>query len=295
MTELIDGVESITARGSSGATGGHQMENVSAWRVLKDGEAGSVILAVDFMAPGREEATFADLAQSLAGPWSVWETRQPDLASGPDPDRVSRLSVWLGEVRASDHAVTAILGYCVGASYARAMADRVAEWQASSPRLLLFDPAPATASGMRAEFRAALQRFGPMLEAAELARLSREGERLCAGTTDLAPLGVELAGLFGQAVSSACRSAGIGPRFGRQVEAAFSSVMSYISGAQALDEAVPLVPAIVLSSAPAGGLTISADRAISFPLPRAALLSSPAVARAVNELIATPGGTAVSP
>lgn len=50
------------------------MPTLRTWRDLSGGDAGSVLLAIDFDATGRPEARFTDLAAAPGPGYPLWET-----------------------------------------------------------------------------------------------------------------------------------------------------------------------------------------------------------------------------
>jgi hypothetical protein len=118
------------------------------WRLLRPGSGPGVVLSVDFtLARVRAQANFGDLARLLPeGPavWGTGETCWPTASGSP----TVQLEHWLRRSRDFGGEVRAVLGFCAGASLARALADRLADSGDPAPAVILLDPVAANAQTM---------------------------------------------------------------------------------------------------------------------------------------------------
>src|SRR5689334_16543591 len=112
-----------------------QLDKEQVWNVLTEARSGPLVLVVDFPASGRLEAGFADLTANSGIGTEIRETRPVTGAQSAE----QFLTAWLGDVP-TDRAVTAVLGYCAGAVFAAAIAERIERRQADPPKLIVFDP-----------------------------------------------------------------------------------------------------------------------------------------------------------
>jgi thioesterase domain-containing protein len=272
------------------------------WRPLggsrdrDDGDRG-VVLAVDLFAPGRPEAAFEDLAPLLASEYPIWETVQPPPSRRGE--LAGRDAYWVSKVRESGREAIAVLGYCVGAIYARAVAERLGRLQPAPPTLVLLDPGLPDPAEFLAQFHSALDRLAAMLAADELARARHAGARAAGQSAGLFVLADALTAIFGSAVRSAFGRAGISDRIGAEVSAAFAAMLEYFAEAGQLAGSGPAawtVPAVVLCSreGTASDPARSGVPVISVDVTHAHLLGSRAVARHVDRLLAGAGLEAAS-
>jgi hypothetical protein len=251
------------------------------WRRLRDGADGRV-LAVDFAAPGRTEAGFADLAGLLGAGPEIWETTQP---SG----HAVRPACWFDGPSPDGRPVEAVLGYCVGSVYAAQIVEHLRAGQAHAPRLLLFDPEPADAAGMLGELRRALAGLGQLMTAEERAQAHRRGERVAAEGS-LAEVSRALAAEFERAAGPALQRAGVLPRVGEELTAMFAAVMAYIRQAADFDVNRGWADATALCSRPAGAAAGAAARVVTFDVARDDLLRSQVVAAEVDRALTARAG-----
>jgi hypothetical protein len=129
------------------------------WRLLRPGSGPGVVLSVDFtLARVRAQANFGDLARLLPeGPavWGTGETCWPAASGSP----TVQLEHWLRRSRDFGGEVRAVLGFCAGASLARALAERLADGGAPAPAVILLDPVAANAQTMIDQCDVAVRRI----------------------------------------------------------------------------------------------------------------------------------------
>jgi hypothetical protein len=129
------------------------------WRLLRPGSGPGVVLSVDFtLARVRAQANFGDLARLLPeGPavWGTGETCWPTASGSP----TVQLEHWLRRSRDFGGEVRAVLGFCAGASLARALADRLADGGDPAPAVILLDPVAANAQTMIDQCDVAVRRI----------------------------------------------------------------------------------------------------------------------------------------
>lgn len=129
------------------------------WRLLRPGSGQGVVLSVDFtLARVRAQANFGDLARLLPeGPavWGTGETCWPAASGNP----TDQLEHWLRRSRDFGGEVRAVLGFCAGASLARALADRLTGGGDPAPAVILLDPVAANAQTMIDQCDVAVRRI----------------------------------------------------------------------------------------------------------------------------------------
>ncbi|MFB6892909.1 hypothetical protein ACFCX4_26755 [Kitasatospora sp. NPDC056327] len=262
-----------------------------AWNVLRAAEGPGLVLACDFPATSRPVATFAELTELLTADHTFWETAPPPGSAGPTgADLVAR---WLDDVRTAGTPVHAVLGFCTGALYAGALAERIAGWQ-DPPRLILLDPEPARA-GMLADSYDTLitRRLAGLLGPEETAEAVRAGHRLDLDG-DLPRLAEQYAGLVRAAVEPAFARAGLPADRIAEFIGISTSYLYWIAAADALDDRARWAGATAVNSAgPDAGLHCYAPadrvglvaRAIHLDVSHAGLMRSTETARVVDDLL----------
>jgi hypothetical protein len=258
----------------------------AAWEVLRDGRGpdAGVVLAVDFRSVARVEAGFDCLARSLPDGHAVWETRtpSPSLSRTPNGQRAGSLhDWWTGGL--DGRQVRAVLGYCVGAVHAAAVARTVSDRQPHPPRLLVFDPEPADTAGMQREFSKLVERWGPLLEDGEAERLLADAD--AAGRSgEPWTLADDLTALAADTAARVFPRAGIDAELGEETVEILDCYLRYLAEAATAPES-DWSTAAVLSSSPPGEWARAGHQSVSFNVPHDRLLASPDVADAVRHLL----------
>ncbi|WP_409180798.1 hypothetical protein F9C11_30495 [Amycolatopsis sp. VS8301801F10] len=228
------------------------MHNEESWSVLSAPTSNSVVLAVDFPAPGRPEAGFADLTAAMGSAWSahgVLQTKLPavTLADRPGPD--TYLDYWTGDEQLSGREVVAVLGYCLGGVYAAEIAERIARRQSAEPAVVLFDGQVTDKQLLAVEIDKLIALGGPVLTADEAsqARL-RAAEIVTTPGIALADATDEIVALYREVATGAFRKVGLAPERGEEVVRFFETYMAWLTAAEGIDPASAWGRSLALTS-----------------------------------------------
>ncbi len=197
------------------------------WERLSNGSGQGIVLAVDFEAVGRPEACFSDLVTILDPPREVWAVTQPAAGQDMPASADAYLRYWSGGLREGGWEISAVLGYCAGAVFAAALAEQIAQWQAT-PVAVLLDPEPPTGATLRKQFGHAMR--GLAASGAQLGWVRESLGRL-GDSPDLSWLAAELSSLYKQASEPVFFRIGLGPEMQADLLASFRSLMSYLVAA----------------------------------------------------------------
>jgi hypothetical protein len=269
------------------------------WKTLVDGDAADgVVLALDFDGTGRPEARFADLVANLtAGGYSVWESVQPDLAvaeRGPDAYRAH----WMHRLLNEGPEIRAIFGFCAGAVYAADLADGLAAAGGAQVPLVLFDPETVDADSLLFEFQQAIGFMAGTIPGPEIDAYNETAMRVRARHVDLRPLCDELLDLVREVGPPALDRAGLSEEIRDELIGMLCSFMRYATAAGEIDPWARWSTAVVFTSnSPLSGLNsiraarptssrIEVRHEITVDADNRRILADPAVARAVDELLA---------
>jgi hypothetical protein len=251
------------------------------WEPLSGGGGQGIVLAVDFEAVGRPEACFSDLVSILDPPREIWAATQPAAGQEMTASADTYLNYWSAGLRDGGREISAVLGFCAGAVFAAALAERIAQWQ-TAPVSVLLDPELPTRATLRKQFDNAIR--GLAVGGADLSWVRESLSRLD-NPPDLPSLAVELSVLYQQASEPVFARIGLPPEVRADVLASFRSLMSYLVAAAdvGVGEGWPSATAIV-SAAPICEPT-GVARQIRTGVDHAGLLNSPLVAKLVSELL----------
>ncbi|MCP2170200.1 hypothetical protein [Goodfellowiella coeruleoviolacea] len=270
------------------------MAELNSWRVLTESDREEVVLAVDYAATGRPEAAFTDLAAHLDGGYEIWETVQPPLGGETGMTGADYVARWADEVRGTGRPVRAVFGFCAGGVFAGALADRVAAWQPSAPRLVLFDPEAPTEATLYYQFHKVVDSLSTLLDPEQAAAAQQAGQHAWQSGQGVAEVGAELVGIFERVGRDAFARAGLDAEYGEEWVATYRSFVSYLVAASHLGRTPAWATATAVSSAtPTSGLNAvdPAARAgavaeeVRFAVTHADLLGHPEVARTVAGLL----------
>ncbi|MEV7866767.1 hypothetical protein AB0P17_11825 [Streptomyces sp. NPDC088124] len=262
-----------------------------AWSPLVAGADGDVVLAVDFAATGRREATFAELAGLLPGSFDVQQAVPPPdaPATGPEDDRARRyLQRWAGQVAYGPAArpVRAVLGYCAGGVFASRLADIVERRQGERPVLLLLDPEVPGVAGLDRDIRRAVGGMDGVSDEERDGLLRGIGRIRDAAGDDFDKAAEAFVALYREAYATALARMGVGGDFAEQLTRLFRSYTGYLSAARHLGPGPGWASAVsLLSAGVTGGST---GREFRFPVSQEDLLRDPGVVRTIYELISPP-------
>jgi hypothetical protein len=269
------------------------------WKTLVEGEAGAgVVLAVDFDGTGRPEARFADLVANLtAGRYGIWESVEPGLAVA-ERGCEAFLAHWMRRLVEEGPQIRAILGYCAGAVYAAALADKLAAARGVRVPLVLFDPETVDADDMLLEFKQAIGFMAGIIPQQEIDGWNELATAVRARHTDLRPLCDELLDLVREVGGPALDRVGLPEALRDELITILCSFLRYMTAAGQIDPWRQWGTAVVFTStSPRSGLNrlragrqdgprIEVRQEIRVGVDNRRILSDPAVARAVDELLA---------
>jgi hypothetical protein len=251
------------------------------WERLSPGSGQKIVLAVDFEPVGRPEACFSDLVTILDPPREIWEAAQPAVGQDKPASADAYLSYWSDGLPEGDWEISAVLGYCAGAVFAAALAEKIASWQAA-PVSVLLDPEPPTGATLRKQFEHAMR--GLAAGGAELSWVQESLGRL-GDSPDLSLLAAELSSLYQQASAPTFARIGLGPEMQADLFASFRSLMSYLVAATDVGAGKGWASATAITSAVPVCEPVGVARQIRTGVDHADLLRSPLVAGLVSELL----------
>ena len=262
------------------------------WTTLsEDRQAGPAVLAVDFDATGRKEATFHDLVQLLAGSRTVRLSVQPpdshQKALSPD----EYLSWWGGEALGSPEGVGAVLGYCAGSLFACSLADEAERRQGFRPRVVLFNPGKPDATTLKRDFDGTVESMSLLKPDERDAFLARAAARLAETAGSFGDACEAVLDLYDQASGITFERAGIDADVGAELMSVFRSYASYLRAARRVDYRPEWASATALLSTEHVDKPVFAHRELPTGVARERLLADPQVARAVSRLLSTEAGS----
>ncbi|MEU3721335.1 hypothetical protein [Streptomyces sp. NPDC031705] len=263
------------------------------WRVLREGSpAGGrppgCVLAVDF-GRSRSEAGFPELTVHLDPAYTVLETVPPALGvhdrRALSPETYTR--GWAEALARRAEPVHAVLGYCMGAPLARAVAAGLAAHQASAPTVVLFDPELPGPETLLAQFAASVESLADELTGQEQEDALRHG-REALDTRGPAALAAALADRYRDLALLAFTRAELGSELAAEAADRFDRYLAYLLAGAGTAASPSSPPHVAVTSATPGGAARYAERVRTFDVPRQDLLRHPGVGRALSELLRAP-------
>ena len=272
------------------------MPEASSWDVISDSGNGEVILAVDFPAAGRVEATFTDLAENIGSRWSQYQILQtvpPTGRSDRDASGQDYIQRWTREIRAGGRRVAAVFGYCAGAVYTAMIAEEVGRWQQPAPKVIVFDPQVGDGPLSEEMYREMYRVLGSLLPAGKVEDAKQKAADLVvAGDGDLFDLADALTGFFREMASPAFDRLGLSDTGRTQIVGLFQDYLSWLSATTYFDPSRTWKSAWAILStehvANAGGnpaTTTEFGRIITIDTTHAGVLRSESTAQKVFEQI----------
>jgi hypothetical protein len=266
------------------------VDHSGGWKTLVDGTSG-VVLAVDFDGTGRPESRFADLVANLTGgEYSVWQTVLPDLATA---ERGAFRTHWIRRLLDERPEIVALFGYCAGSVHAADLADGLADALGVRVPLVLFDPETVDADAMLVEFKQAIGSLAGTIPQSEIDAFLETATQVRARHSELEPLCDELLALVRAVGAPALDRAGLPETLREELIELLSSYMRYLAAAD-VDPWDQWSTAVVFTStSPLSGLNamraahpVEVGQEIHVDVDNVRLLGDPAVARAVDEILA---------
>jgi hypothetical protein len=267
-----------------------------AWTRISAGAVtgGPVVLAVDFDASGRSEATFRDLVKLLPRGPEVWQAVTPpdDRAAPPDghgagPSAGHYIDRWLALPGGEGTRVHAVLGYCAGSVYASALADALEPRLGTRPPVVVFNPGVPTVDTLSHDFTGIVDGM-TMLADEERAALQNRARRIRAEhAADFGAVSDAYAALYLEACATVFERLGIDLGVGKQLTRMFLSYLDYLAAARSVEVRPGWRSGPALTARELAGTGFVEDETV-LDLSRAELLRSPEAARIVAGLLAAP-------
>nr|WSY53291.1 hypothetical protein OG999_26325 [Streptomyces sp. NBC_00886] len=257
--------------------------STDSWRRIGEGDPARTVLAVDFDSTGRPEADFRHLAARLTPRREIWHTTQPVEAERELLSAAHYLSRWRRLPEGPRHIDT-VMGYCVGAVFAAAIADEIAEEQGERPALLLLDPEPVDRLSLYRDFRKTVDTLTVVPEQ-ERAGAIAEVVRVTAGDDDFPAVAAQVVKAYETVAGTAFDLLGLDEETTEDLLGLFRSYVSYLHAARQLDPEEGWAEALALTSAHGGPGAVHARAVRRFPVDTATLLDTPDVAEAVHRFL----------
>jgi hypothetical protein len=273
---------------------GRSVDSRDSWKALNNASRHDVVLAIDFPATGRPEASFADFASRLTTEHLLLETVPPRVTIGTGLRGANYIDLWLAGL-ADDQPVVAILGYCAGSTYASVMAQRIAARQGTDPVVVLFDPEIPDRMTAYYQFHKVIESFGAVLGREAVAAAQAAGQAAAeASDGDLVGLGGRLFEIFEEYSGQAFDRVGLDAPRRAEFTETFGSFLAYLVAAGDLRAENDWRRSIAITSlTPINGLNLVAPeqreglvaQEITFEIQHADLLRDDNVAKTVSGLI----------
>ncbi len=197
------------------------------WHVLCD-RGPDLVLCMDF-AGGRVAAGFAELASVVPVDACFLHIRPPD--PGVEPDLLdTRLEQWVQQVLGTGRPVSAVLGFCGGASLATCVADAITSAGHPPPRVVLFDAVVMPGvTALTDQFTSAIAASAEHLTEAELEGAHRYAERLLDRyPNDLTGVAAALAGRYDALMASVAGRLSLNEVFRQELTTGFTRYLTYL-------------------------------------------------------------------
>ncbi|WP_105971050.1 hypothetical protein [Streptomyces geranii] len=271
------------------------MSPFPAWKTLLPGDGSSArILAVDFDATGRLEARFSDLARNLKTDHALWEAVPPPLTDGVVPTGAGYVEHWARRIEEERVEVRALFGYCAGAVYAGALAERLRGRQESEPLLVLFDPELSVAQTLLWQFYKVVGLMAGQLTETELAAARHAGRLAHERHDSVAGIQAELVALVRETGGPALAKAGLDASRRAELFDVFESFLRFLALAGELSPLEQWRSAVAFgSTSPMSGLRgmraagqdVEVAREIEVDVEHGGLLADPGLAATVSDLL----------
>ncbi|KAB1979053.1 hypothetical protein [Streptomyces triticiradicis] len=265
------------------------------WKTLTEGEnSEGIVLAVDFDTTGRPEARFSDLVANMGSTFEVWESVPPNVAPGHSLSGADYVDHWAARLEAERPEVHAILGFCGGAVYASALAERIGRLQGFEPKLVVFDPELSTAQTLFWQFHKVIGFLSDTLSAPEIAEARSIGEEAFRRITEAVALKDELLRLMREFGMPALERIGLDETRREELFSVFDSFLCYLAAASEIDPRRQWRSAVAFNSTSAlsglnamrsAGVEIEVGREITVEADHGTLLSDKDMAGAVVDLL----------
>jgi hypothetical protein len=262
-----------------------------AWRPLTVNRGpADTLLAVDFDATGRQEARFSDLLAGLGGGLIVLETvPSPSVITAAD-----QVEHWIRPHEQARTQVRAVLGYCAGAVYAAALAERIVDWQPFPPALLLFDPEIPEPQTLLWQFYKVTGIIASVLSEQEAAAARHSAQQAYEASADLETLCQKLIALVRQVGDPALARTGLDQARREELFIVFNTFLRFLALSSQIDPLDQWRHAVAFSSTSplnglrvmrANGRVVEVAREIDIDVDHAGLLADQKVAAIVGRML----------
>src|SRR5262249_22747383 len=154
---------------------------------------------------------------------------------------------WLTDIRAADRPVRAVLGFCVGAVYAAALAELLGAEYGTRVGLIVFDPERPDPDLLLRHFDGALDGLSAGLSRDELAAARGAGREAGQAHDDMPKLAAVLSALLAEHGGPALRRAGLDEARRAELVGTFTGFLGYLVTAAELDPRTAWRDAVALS------------------------------------------------
>ncbi|MFD8705602.1 hypothetical protein ACFV1W_23810 [Kitasatospora sp. NPDC059648] len=232
------------------------MAESGSWKTLVEGDGSEgIVLAVDFDTTGRPEARFSDLVANLGTGLTVWETVPPAHGTEHAKSGKGYIDYWAGRLEEERPPVRALLGFCAGAVYAAALAERIADWQESEPQLIVFDPEISVSQTLMWQYHKVVGFMASVISEADVAAAREAGLKVLEACPEIGALRDGLIRLIREIGEPAFTRVGLDATRREELFTVFESFLSYLAAASELDPVDRWRRAVAFSSAsPLSGL-----------------------------------------
>jgi len=269
------------------------MDSPESCLVLRKADGQGLIVTADFAATGRTTATFHDLVDLLRADHTIWETAPVPYGQEPGMSGADQVERWTRDIRDSGLPVHAVIGFCGGGVYAGKLAEQIGQWQ-PVPRLILLDPGRPTALMLGQHVEGLLRRLAGTFVAADLEAAQARLAAIRQSTPEPLTLAEELAGYGRDVLVAALQRAFHSPQASSDFVNLVTGYLYWLGGAATLDPRASWKSASALQSSSQNfGLFLASPEerqtlvghATYVDVPHADLMRTPAVARAVDDLL----------
>lgn len=253
--------------------------------ISEDRRGGPAVLAVDFDATGRKEATFHDLVELFPGSRTLRLSVQPPKSHDEALAPGDYLSWWGGGAMASSAGVGAVVGYCAGSLFACSLADELEQRQGFRPNVVLFNPGKPDATTLKRDFDGTVGSMSMLKPDERDAFLDEAAVRLAETGDAFGDACDAVLDLYDRASRITLERAGVDADVGAELMGVFRSYASYLRAARLIEYCPRWASATALLSLEHVGKPVFAHKEIPTGVARERLLANTGVARTAFRLI----------
>lgn len=252
------------------------------WTCIRAGD-NQVILAVDFPATGRPEASFADLVSYIPTCHGVWEIGLPESDSSVWSAR-KLVRWWTDDVRARRVEVMAVMGFCASSPYALALAREFRD-ERIPPQVILVDPTTVDREILcEFGFIRVIELFRGLLGSDEFEAAVVQAKKLCDIESDLPRLAAALSEAYLDTARLAFAHARVSAVQAEELSSIVTRYLDYLRVAAELGTDLATDDATAIRSADYPGSMIVGDSVFS-PIFHNSILAEEWTGRAVASIL----------